>query len=105
VVTKQNWCQQALHDVLDRVVHFESLRHCNAARGAELVVLQTEIGGGNTIRNVVTAAAVTQLGVTTFLIICVTPSDFRLGGNDLGPEGGIAIAEALKVNKTIKVIK
>ena len=26
---------------------------------------------------------------------------FSLGGNDLGPEGGAAIAEALKVNKTI----
>jgi hypothetical protein len=36
---------------------------------------------------------------------CVTPSDFSLGDNDLGPEGGIAIAEALKVNKTIKDIK
>jgi hypothetical protein len=28
-----------------------------------------------------------------------------LGGNDLGPEGGIAIAEALKINKTITTIE
>jgi len=28
-----------------------------------------------------------------------------LGGNNLGPEGGVAIAEALKINKTITNIK
>jgi hypothetical protein len=35
----------------------------------------------------------------------VTPSDFSLYHNDLGPDGGIAIAEALKVNKTLENIK
>jgi hypothetical protein len=35
----------------------------------------------------------------------VTPFDFSLNTNDLGPEGGMAISEALKVNKTIKTIK
>jgi hypothetical protein len=33
------------------------------------------------------------------------PSDFSLGHNNLGPEGGKAVAEMLKVNKTIETIK
>jgi hypothetical protein len=35
----------------------------------------------------------------------VTPSFCSLRWNELGPEGGIAIAEALKINKTITNIK
>jgi hypothetical protein len=34
----------------------------------------------------------------------VTPSFYSLSYNELGPEGGIAIAEALKINKTITTI-
>jgi hypothetical protein len=36
---------------------------------------------------------------------CVTPFGFSLRWNKLGPEGGKAIAEALKVNQTIESIK
>jgi hypothetical protein len=36
---------------------------------------------------------------------CCPPSDFSLWNNNLGPRGGIAIAEALKVNSTIESIK
>jgi len=35
----------------------------------------------------------------------VTPSFFSLGWNEVGPEGGIAIAEVLKVNSTITTIR
>jgi hypothetical protein len=35
----------------------------------------------------------------------VTPSDFSLFDNGLGPGGGIAIAGALKVNSTIESIR
>jgi hypothetical protein len=58
------------HDYGDGLVDLEHLSDRNAALGAEIIVPQTEIGGGNIyiIRNVVTAA-VTQLRVTTFLIV------------------------------------
>jgi hypothetical protein len=48
--------RRALLDDLDRLVHFEGLGNRNNAFGAELVVVQAEIEGGNTLRNVVTAA-------------------------------------------------
>jgi hypothetical protein len=45
--------------------------------------------------------------ITTFrtFLFFVTPSFCSLERNDLGPESGIAIAEALKINKTITDIK
>ena len=52
---------QGLLDVLDRLVHFEGFGNRNAALGAESVLLQANIRGGNTIRNdrnVVTAAII-----------------------------------------------
>jgi hypothetical protein len=54
-----------------------------------------------------TPISVCYRGGNTIPIIphCVTLSDFSLGNNELGPEGGIAIAYALKVNSTIKDIK
>jgi hypothetical protein len=151
-----------LLDLLDRLVDLEGITNRLAALGADIGAHQAEIEGGNTIRNVVTAAVTT---FRSFLILlppsisawvttssapraalrlprpsrstkpsrasseppflhfstrkfcyrrgnnipiipnCVTPSDFRLGDTGLGPEGSIAIAEALKVNKTIKTIE
>ena len=44
--------------------------------------------------------------VTRFLLtFLVTAYLFSLERNELGPEGGVAIAEALKINKTITNIK
>jgi hypothetical protein len=51
------------------LVHFEGLCHRNAALGAEIVPLEAEIGGGNTIRNVVTAA-VTKSNGLTWVVTC-----------------------------------
>jgi hypothetical protein len=43
-----------------------------------------------------------NISIIPFLL----PPSFRsLGYNELGPKGGIAIAEALKINKTITDIK
>ena len=50
-------------------------------------------------------AAVTEAVTQNLLTFCVILIFLSLSGNKLGAEGGAAIAEALKINKTITGIK
>jgi hypothetical protein len=91
-------------DALDSAVDLEGLGDRNATLGAELVVVQAEIGGGNTVRtdrNGVTPAvtnvkwAVTQ-GSATYLMFSMVLLTLRASAMAIPPSGPSWLLNRLK---------